>query len=355
MRVAVRPAILVVALAGCAARCDGASSSSPPPQVRAVARAPVVVGYGAPESSAGQAVAIQRPFVERARARGWEVLRANAEGDAKVQAGHVDYFLSRKVDAVVVVPVSSKEICASVERARRSGVPFFTIDRAPIGCEVDLSVLSDNRMAGVQAGEAMVDLLTRRHGKPQGVVLEVQGDLRQNVAQLRSAGFHSIVDAYPGIRVLSRETQWDPARVAEVTRRELADPSVEGVFLHSDSLAIPVLLPILKQTGRLHPRDSPRHVFITGVDGSREALDAIRQGWADQSSSQPMPDFALAVEYVEQRLRGEPFVEGTVTRTGAPWSPARLHRSPSGWQLELATTSVTPSNVDSPGLWANQP
>ena len=348
-------ALLVALLAGCSGDGSSCSAAKRLPAQSTPARHQVLIGYGAPELTAAQAGPIKRSFVDRARARGWEVLQANAESDPQVQAGQVDYFIGRKVDAVVVVPVSSTGICDAVAHARRAGIPFFTIDRAPIGCEVELSVLSDNRLAGMQAGEAMVRMLTLRHGRPQGVVLEYQGDRRQNVAQLRGSGFHAVIDAYPGIRVISREARWDPAQVAIVTRSEMGNRDIEGVYLHSDALGIPVILPILKELGRLHPRGSPDHVFITGVDGSREALEAIRQSWADQCSSQPLPDFAIVVDYIERRLRGERLEEGVVTREGVPWSPAHLHHAATGWQLELATTTVTVENVDSPTLWANQP
>jgi len=340
---------------GCG-RCGPAQGGARVPEVVPPARPrQVTVGYGAPETTAAQSVAIQRPFVERARSKGWEVLIANAEGDAQVQVGQIDYLLSRKVDAMVVVPVSSTAICSAVEKVRKAGVLFLTIDRGTIGCPVDLSILSENWLAGVQAGEAMVRLLAMRHGgSPAGAVLEFQGDLRQNVALQRGEGFHSVVDAYPAIRVIRRETRWDPSRVAAVARVEVTDPAIEGIYLHSDALGLPVLLPILKELGRLHPRGAPGHMIIVGVDGAAVALDGIRQGWVDQSSSQPLPDFALAADYAERLLGGESLEEGLVTKPGAPWSPARLHRSPTGWLLELATTSVTAENVDSPALWANQ-
>ncbi len=53
-------------------------------------------------------------------------------------------------------------------------------------------------------------------------------------------------------------------------------------------------------------------------------------------------------------MAGEEITEGTVEREGALWSPARIEMSDVGPQLFLATTSVTPDNVDDPRLWANQ-
>ncbi|MBI5543687.1 MAG: sugar ABC transporter substrate-binding protein [Deltaproteobacteria bacterium] len=314
----------------------------------------VTIGYSAPELAAAQATVIQKAFLERARAKGWEVLTANANFDPKTQASQIEYFLSRGVDAVVAVPADSAAVCASVEKARQARVPFYTIDRAPLGCEVRMSVLADNRMAGRQAGEALVRMLGERHGQPRGTVLEYQGNLSQNVAQLRRDGFLSVMERYPEIKVLSRRTDWESEKVAAITREILPVQTVDAIYLHSDCLGIPVVLPILDQLGQRHPRGHPRHVLIAGVDGGPEALQAIRDGAADQSSSQPLPDFALIVDYIEKDLRREPFVAGPVVREGAPWSPATLAQGPAGWCLLLATTSVTSDNVNQASLWANQ-
>ena len=78
-----------------------------------------------------------------------------------------------------------------------------------------------------------------------------------------------------------------------------------------------------------------------------------RDGWADQCSSQPIPDFGIIVNYIEMELNGETIAPGEVVEEGALWSPARIEESDVGLQMLLATTSVTPDNVDDPRLWGN--
>lgn len=331
--------------------CVSARTSAIPP-AETVER-PVTLGYSNPGLIGGQE-SITRGLIGHAGQKGWRVIVTNANSDPDVQASQIEYLISLGVDAIVATPVDSEKICASVARAREAGIPFYTIDRTPVGCEVNMTVLSDNYMAGVQAGEAMVALLTEKYGEPRGVVLELQGDLQTNVAVLRGAGFHSVVDRYPDIRVISRETDWQASRFAAAAREVLSNTDIDGIYLHSDAIGIPEILPVLERLGKKVPRGQPGHIFITSVDANPVGLEAIRAGYADQASSQPIPDFGLIVNWIEKELNGEPIQAGEVVEQDALWSPAAVERGPSGWQLILATTSVTVENVDDPALWGNQ-
>ena len=126
----------------------------------AAAQDSVTIGYGAPELSGGQGV-IMSGLVNAAEAKGWEVIASNANFDAEAQANQIDNFISQGVDAIVVVPVDSQAICSSVQRASDAGIPFYTIDRAPLGCEINMTVQSDNYMAGAQAAAGLVAFADR--------------------------------------------------------------------------------------------------------------------------------------------------------------------------------------------------
>lgn len=293
-------------------------------------------------------------LIKHAEEKGWNVITANANSESQAQAGQIDYFLSEGVDAIVVVPVDSQEICASVKKAREAGVPLYTIDRAPIGCEFNMTVLANNYMAGVQAGEAMVDLLTERYGSPRGTILELQGDLSTNVAVLRRDGFHSVVNKYPDIEVISKDTGWQANKSASAAQEVLTTTDIDGIFVHADGIAIPVILPKFEQFGKMIPRGEEDHIFITGVGGSPPGLQAIRDGYADQTSGLPLFDFGTIADWIQKELNGEEVEAGEVVEEGAHWSPAKVEKGETGWQLLLVTTSVTHEIVNEPGLWGNR-
>jgi ABC-type sugar transport system substrate-binding protein len=348
--------ILVAAMLVLSACAPATPAPAPAPEQPAAEQPArnVTVGYGAPELSGGQGV-IMNGMVTGAEQKNWAIVTTNANFDAAAQANQIDYFLSLNADAIVVVPVDSEAICSSVARARAAGVPFFTIDRAPLGCEIDMTVQSDNYLAGQQAAEEMVRLLTEKYGEARGTVLELQGDLGQNVAQLRGGGFNDVMANYPDIRIISVPTEWRAERFAQATQDVVSTEDVDGIYMHSDCVGTRVVLSTLEQLGQLARTGEEGHIFLTGVDGCPDALQAIRDGYSDQASSQPMPDFGVVLsDYIAMRMAGQEIQEGDVIQEGALWSPASIVKSDTGFMLNLATTSVTPANADSPALWGNQ-
>lgn len=314
----------------------------------------ITVGYAAPGLVGGQRD-ILRGFQRWASRKGWKVTVADSQGDARKQGSQIQTFVAAGVDAIVAVPQDSRAICASIQAATKAKVPFYTIDRAPIGCRIDMSVLSDNFLAGKQAGEAMVRLLTQRYGKPKGKVLEITGDLTQNVAQLRGAGFESVIKKYKDITLITKQGKWDAALGQSIARDVLtANPDLDGIYMHSDAVYTPGTLAVLKQLKKLSKRGQKGHVFLTGVDGSPAGVQAIRDGWGDESSGQPIPDFGIITNFIQKQLNGQKIKPGIVTEKRALWSPAKIKATPEGLSLVLSTTVITIKNANNPGLWANQ-
>ena len=256
------------------------------------------------------------------------------------------------------MPQDSAGICAAVEKCQEAGIPFYTIDRSPMGCAINMTVLSDNRLAGQQAGQAMVDALTEKYGEPKGKVLEITGDLGQNVGILRRDGFHDVLDQYPNIEVITKPGEWNAALGADIALDVLtANPDLDGIYMHSCAVYVDGTIAVLEQLGKLYKRGEEGHVFLTAVDGSPAGVRAIREGWADESSNQPIPDFGRqAVEWIElEVIKGKPVEPGPVVQEGALWSPAEIILNEDGTpELFLATTPVTEENTEHPGLWANQ-
>ena len=110
-----------------------------------------------------------------------------------------------------------------------------------------------------------------------------------------------------------------------------------------------------KQAGMLHKSGESGHVYICSVDGSPIGLQAIRDGWADMASGQPVNDFGVVVlRYIPQVLKGQAVKPGVVTQAGALWSPAKITINEDGTPvLDLSTTKITMDNVNNPHLWGN--
>lgn len=314
----------------------------------------IVIGYSAPGLVGAQAQ-IQAGLVNSAKAKGWEVITTTSGGDAQKQLNDINDFITQKVSAIVAVPDDSAGVCQAVAAAKEANIPFYTIDRSPAGCEIDMVVLSDNYLAGKQAGEATVEFLKTKNGSAKGKVLEITGNLAQNVAQLRGGGYNDVIKQYPDIKVITKVGDWDAGKGVEIVRDVAStEADLDAIYHHSDCVYSAGTVQTLKEIGKAAMAGEAGHIFIAGVDGCLGTLDLIRAGSVDQSSNQPISDFgSLAADFIEKKLNGEAVGPGPVVKDGALWSPARIDKADIGLQLFLATTSVNKSNVDDERYWGN--
>ena len=348
------------ASSGAATTAETAEESSAPetaaeePVAESTEEDVVTIGYGAPELGGAQP-AIMGSMVTAAQNRLWKVVSTNANYDASTQANQMDYFISLGVNAIVVIPQDSKAICSSIEKATAADIPVFTLDRAPIGCEVVMTVQSDNYQAGKVGAEELVKFLTERYGEPKGTVLELQGDLGSDVAQLRGNGFDDVIAQYPDITLIQKPTEWKTEKFSQATLDVASAQEIDGIYMHSDSAGYSPVKQALESIGKLYKRGEDGHIWIGGVDGAPDNMEAIREGYQDQSSSQPFLDFGeLVAQYWEKMQAGEEITAGEVTKEGALWSPATLEKTDTGWLLTLSVANVTIDNVDDPSLWGNE-
>jgi ABC-type sugar transport system substrate-binding protein len=315
----------------------------------------IVIGYAAPGLVGGQ-INIQETLLRYAQKQGWQVSVTNSNGDAQKQNDDIDYLISQGVSAIVAVPQDSAAICAGIAKAKAANIPFYTIDRAPSGCAANMTIESDNTLAGQQAGQAMIDgIKAKDNPTKKYTVLEITGDLGQDVGQKRRDGFHSVVDKYTNVTVVQKVGNWDAQKGAEAVREVLtATPDLAGIYMASDAVYISGTLAELKAANKLFKVGQPGHVVLTSVDGSPAGVQAVKDGWGDESSNQPIPDFGLVVNFIAQELGGKPVQEGPFTQDGALWSPAQITKNSDGTMTcMLATTAVTAANADNPALWAN--
>jgi ABC-type sugar transport system substrate-binding protein len=316
----------------------------------------VTVGFSSPSLIGGQ-LDIQNSLVDPAQKMGWEVVTTNANGDPAKQLSDIQYFISLGVQAIVATPQDSAGICTAVEKANQAHIPFFTIDRGTSGCKVAMTVESNNVQGGQQAAESVVSYLKQKYnGQVKGKVLEITGDLGQNVGVQRRDGFDNVLKQYPNVQLIEKVGNWDAAKGEQaVLDVASANTDLDAIYLASDAVYVSGTESALKQAGMLHKRGEAGHVFICAVDGSPIGLQAIREGWADMCSGQPVNDFgSVVLKYIPQVLKGQAVQPGTVTQEGALWSPAIISINSDGTPvLDLSTAKVTIANVDNPHLWGN--
>ena len=312
------------------------------------------VGILHPEMNAFHS-SISNSVIERGGDKGWVIIPFTAGVDAEKQLDQMENLIALEVDAILITPVDAKSICAGVKKAYEADIPVYGIDRSTMGCKINMTVQSDNQMAGRQGAEGAVKFLTEKYGEPKGTVLELQGDMASNVAQLRNKGFKETMAKYPNVTVISKPTEWDQDKFFKNALDVVGSQDIDAIFSHTDVIGTTPILSALDQLGKKFKVGEEGHVWYGAIDGSPTGLAAVRDGWQDESYSQPNTDVGLVLDFIEQEvIKGEEIEAGTYTEEGALWSPAEISMADNGWMMLLATSLVNKDNVDDRRLWGNQ-
>lgn len=319
----------------------------------ALTKGKILVGFTAPGLVGGQETLVDA-INSAVTAKGWTLVVTNSGGNPQKQNEDIDSLIAMGVKAIIGNVDDSAAFCVGAKRALAAGIPVFTADRAPSGCAITMTIQSDNRMAGKQAGEVMVDSLTKKYGSPKGKVLEITGNLAQNVAQMRGAGFHDAVDKYKDIKVITKVGDWDAAKGQQILRDVLnSDPDLDGLYFHSEYVYGPGSEAVLKELGKWKKVGETGHIILTGVDGTSFLLQKICDGYGEGIGSQPSSYFSQIVEFVDKVLAGQTLKEGQFVQEGALWSPATIVKNADGGlELNLGTLKVTAANIHDPKTWS---
>jgi ribose transport system substrate-binding protein len=207
--------------------------------------------------------------------------------DANNQTNQMDNFISSGVDLILLNAADSKGMAPAVKRAKAAGITVVAVD---VGAEggVDATVTSNNKQAGEQAGQYIVDKL-----KGKGDVIIVNGPPVTAVTD-RVAGALEIFKKNPGIKILSQDQNAGGSRdggLRVMTDLLTAFPKIGAVFAINDPTGIGCDL-AAKQANR-------SEFFIVGVDGSPDAAAILKakQGLFEASPAQD--PFAMAQKAVE--------------------------------------------------------
>lgn len=143
---------------------------------------PSASGGGAPAAHGGKTIGValrtrshefykdlEAGLVEQAAKANMTLVVQSAEADSSAQARQLEDLVTRKVDAIVLIPCESDTVAASLRGAAAAKIPVFTADIAAKGADVVSHVASDNYLGGKLAGEEMARLLG---GKGKVIVID---------------------------------------------------------------------------------------------------------------------------------------------------------------------------------------
>ena len=233
----------------------------------------------------------------RAEELGYPADVFDSQNSPATEASHFDTIIDGKYAAILFNPTDAEGSIASVKRAKDAGIPTFCMDREISASDVAVSqILSDNFSGCVALGQYFV----RRLGE-KGTYVELLGLLGDNNTKNRSDGFHSVVDNYPGLKMVGQQSaDFDRTKAMEVMESLLqAHPDINAVFCGNDAMAMGAHRAILAA-------GKDKQVQVFGFDGAKDVIDEIRAGRIVATGMQfPKSMAKMAAESADQYLKGK--------------------------------------------------
>ncbi|MCI8511868.1 MAG: sugar ABC transporter substrate-binding protein [Lachnospiraceae bacterium] len=130
-----------------------------------------------------------------------ELLFFDGNQDVTKQCNYIeDCMASKAADAFIVWTCDPDGIAGTVQAAHDAGYPIIVIDIS-LQCDQEAFVAAGNEEMGVMTGESAVEYLTKKNGSPSGTVYVITAS-NQSTARDRVAGFLSVIEKYPDIKVV---------------------------------------------------------------------------------------------------------------------------------------------------------
>jgi erythritol transport system substrate-binding protein len=216
------------------------------------------------------------------------------DDDAYRQDNLIDSAIASNAAAIILDNAGADSSVAAVRRATLAGIPCFLIDRE---IEADgiakAQIIADNN----QGARIVAQEFARGIGPRGGDYAELLGRESDTNAQVRTRAFHGVLDALSTLhRVAVQSANWSQSEAFQKTETMLqAHATIRGIIAGNDTMALGAVAAV-KSSGL-------NGIVITGLDGSPDAIAAIRAGTLRATSLQPAVLIArLAVDEAHRFL-----------------------------------------------------
>jgi ribose transport system substrate-binding protein len=234
---------------------------------------------------------------QRAEELGYKATVFDSQNNTDKEAAHFENIIAGGYEAILFNPTDADGSISNVRRAKAAIVPVFCIDREiNAGDAATSQILSDSYSGCVALGQYFVEQVGETGNYAE--LLGIPGD---NNTHNRSKGFHSVVDRYPGLKMVAQQSaDFDRTKGLEVMEGILqAHPDIKAVFCANDAMAMGAYQAIVG-AGKAD------QVKVFGFDGANDVVRLIAEGKIEATGMQfPKTMARTAVEYADQWLKGK--------------------------------------------------
>lgn len=241
-----------------------------------------------------------------------ELLLANSASKPDKEIQLVNTYITRKVDAIVISPLSATASVTALKRARDKGIKVVTYNSTVEG-DVPLAYIeSDQRDLGGKSGrEARRYIEEKLGGKAKVAILAFKSQLPET-SNARSGGFIDEVKKLPGVEIVAEQDAWLPEMaIKKVGDILTANPGINIIWAANEGGTVGAVMAV-KNSGK------GGQVAVFGTDTSEQLVDFLLSDddiLQAITGQQPFAIGARAVETAIAALKGES-VEKKVSMEG---------------------------------------
>ncbi len=233
----------------------------------------------------------------RAVELGYDATIFDSQNDTAKEAANFENIIASGYKAILFNPTDANGSVANVQKAKAAGIPVFCIDREINSTNAAVSqMLSDSYSGCVKLGQYFVKTIGQ-----EGEYAELLGIVGDNNTWNRSKGFHSVVDRYPGLKMVAQQSaEFDRAKGLEVMESILqAHPNIKAVFCGNDAMAMGAYQ-ALASAGK------DKQVKVFGFDGADDVVKMIAEGKIAATGMQfPKTMARKSAEFADEYIRGK--------------------------------------------------
>jgi ABC-type sugar transport system substrate-binding protein len=230
----------------------------------------------------------------KAESLGYETWLAVHGDDPNMESDLIDTAISKNAAAIIIDIANADASPNNLRRATEAGIPVFCMDREINVTGIAKAQLISDNFQGAQLGaEYFVKLMGEK-----GNYVELVGKESDTNAGVRSQGFHSIIDQYPNMKMVARQTaNWSQTEAYSVIESLLqANPNINGIICGNDTMALGSQAAI-EAAGRAD-------IIVMGFDGNDNVLDSMLQGKIEGTVMQPNAlNAEMAVELADKYIK----------------------------------------------------
>lgn len=233
----------------------------------------------------------------KAESLGYEARIFDSQNNTALESDHFENIIVAGFNAILFNSTDADGSVANVKKAKDAGIPVFCMDREINSLTAATSqILSDSYSGAVSIGEYFTKQLNKK-----GNYVELLGLVGDNNTWARSKGFHSVVDHYPGLKMVAQQSaDFDRNKALEVMESVLqAHPDIEGVFCGNDAMAMGAYQALVSA-------GKEKKVKVFGFDGAEDVITAIGEGKVAATGMQfPKVMAETAAVYADEYIKGK--------------------------------------------------